>query len=324
MAGKKRAYGADAELLMAFETNYGDSPDGSGGGVYTKLKFKRFGISGSRDLEDDTLLGEGRDAQDPVYGAFDVSGSYEVPMDLRGSGFHLKGLFGVPATVDNGDGTYTHTFVSGGVLPSLTTQIGHTALATPKYMRCMGVKLGGYAFDMARTGAASATIDALAQGEEKLSATSDAAPNSYELRRFNRGSGAIKVEGVQLANVTGGSFSFSNNLEGVETIRDDGKIDGVDEAEAKATGSVSVRMGVDSTLSDAVASESPVSLQYGFKIPGTAYALTFELPRVFLPKPKEEISGPGGIEASYDWRAAKCPTAGHMLKVTLINDVASY
>ena len=34
------------------------------------------------------------------------------------------------------------------------------------------------------------------------------------------------------------------------------------------------------------------------------WSLSFELFRTFLPKPKYSITGPGGVEASFDWRAA--------------------
>jgi hypothetical protein len=36
------------------------------------------------------------------------------------------------------------------------------------------------------------------------------------------------------------------------------------------------------------------------------------------------LSGPGGIEASYDFQGAKDATLGKMLTITLINDVESY
>ena len=35
------------------------------------------------------------------------------------------------------------------------------------------------------------------------------------------------------------------------------------------------------------------------------------------------ISGPGGVQASFNWQAAK-PDAGQMLTVTLTNDVEDY
>ena len=55
-----------------------------------------------------------------------------------------------------------------------------------------------------------------------------------------------------------------------------------------------------------------------------AYALRFELPRVFLPKPKYSVSGPGGVEASFDWRAAFDDSEGTMLRAHLLNDVPTY
>jgi hypothetical protein len=54
------------------------------------------------------------------------------------------------------------------------------------------------------------------------------------------------------------------------------------------------------------------------------WQLTFELFRVFLPKPKYAVSGPGGVEASFDWRAAHDEGAATMLRARLLNDVVGY
>ena len=317
---KTRAYGADCVLLAAFETAYGTPPaDG-----YTRLSFKDSTLGAERPLGYDPLLGQGRDAQDPFYDAVKDEGDIGVPLDLRGLGFWLKGLFGAPVTIDHHDGSFSHAFTSGGDLPSLAIEIGHAKLATPKFFRHGGAKLDKLAFTMARTGAANATLSLVAQGETEAVQTIDAASATLALKRFSQGSGTIKVGGAQLANVMGGKLTFANNLERVETIRSDGLIDGVDETEATAEGSIDVRFSTDTTLTAAIAAESPVELAYGFTIPGTGFALTFDLPRVFCPKKKQEVKGPGGIQASYDWRAARDPTAGYLLRVTLVNDISGY
>ncbi len=322
---KTRAYGSDAQLLAVFESTYGTAPDGSGGGVYSLMSFKESSLGAERPLGYDPLLGQGRDAADPFYEAINDDGEISVPLDLRALGFWLKCLFGAPTTTDNGDGTYDHVFVSGGVLPSLALEVGHTGLTVPKFFRHVGAKLDTIGFDMARTGPANASISMVAQGETEEATAADGAPLTYALKRFNQGSGSIKVGGSQLANVTGGRFGFSNNLERVETIREDGKIDGADETEATAEGSVDVRFSTDSTITDAVAAETPVAMQYKYTIPGVeGYNFTLDLPRVFFPKKKNDIRGPGGIQASYDWRAANDPTEGYLLQATLKNDVASY
>ena len=46
--------------------------------------------------------------------------------------------------------------------------------------------------------------------------------------------------------------------------------------------------------------------------------------RVFLPKAKRPITGPAGIQASFDWQAARDATLGRMCTVTLINDIEDY
>ena len=77
------------------------------------------------------------------------------------------------------------------------------------------------------------------------------------------------------------------------------------------------------TLVAEAANGDPVGLEYGFSFVD-GYALRFELPRVFLPKPKYSVTGPGGVEASFDWRAAFDDTEGTMLRVRLLNDVTTY
>jgi hypothetical protein len=77
------------------------------------------------------------------------------------------------------------------------------------------------------------------------------------------------------------------------------------------------------TLVSEASNGDPVALEYGFTF-ADGYYLRFELPRVFLPKPKYAISGPGGVEASFDWRAAYDEGEDTMLRAWLLNDVASY
>ncbi|WP_339774227.1 phage tail tube protein [uncultured Thalassospira sp.] len=323
---KQRALGADATLLCAFETVYGTAPDGSGGGVYSKMSFKSTAVGAEQPLGTDALLGQGRNAQDPYYEPVTVNGDIVVPVDLRGFGFWLKGVFGAPVTTDNADGTYSHVFTSGGVLPSLSVQTGFPALSVPVFNMVSGLKLGGFQIDMSRSGPVNATLNNnIAQGETAAATSEDATPAEYELQRFSQGTGSVKLGGSQLASVMAGSISFSNNLEAVETIRSDNKIDGADEGEATATGSVTLRYASDATVRDAVAAQTPVAMEFGWSIPGSeGYALTFSLPRVFLPKPKQSIDGPGGISAEYNWQAANDPDDDYMLRATLVNDVESY
>ena len=127
---------------------------------------------------------------------------------------------------------------------------------------------------------------------------------------------------MQLAGVTAGNLTFSNTLERVRTIRPDGKIDAADPTIATCTGQMTVRFDGTTLVAEA-SSGDPISVEYGF-LTAQGYVLKFELFRVFLPQPKRSIAGPGGVSAQYDWRAAYDEDEDTMLRVTMLNDVASY
>jgi len=315
---KPRAYGADSSLLAARETIYGTAPANG----YQPLAFKSTDLSAEIPLADDPLLGYGRNAQDPYRGLVTDEGSVEIPLDERSTGFWLTGLFGDPTTA--GIGPYTHVWESGGdTIPTYTLEIGHPKLTTPVFFRHVGVTMESLAFDLGTEGPANGKVALVAQGETSTGSTIDTTPlTAFAPGRFSRGLGYIKKGGVQLAAVTAGSFLFSNTLERVRTIRPDGKIDGADPTIAACSGSMTVRFDGTTLVAEA-ASGAPLVLEYGFTTAGTAL-LKFEMARVFLPKPKYSIAGPGGVEAGYDWRAAFDASADSMLKVTLVNDVGSY
>ncbi len=91
---KVRAYGADATLKACREASYGVAPLTG----YRSLDFKSTDLSSAQPLGDDPLLGRGRNAQDPYRGLITDEGQLDIPLDLRGTGFWLTGLFGDPVT----------------------------------------------------------------------------------------------------------------------------------------------------------------------------------------------------------------------------------
>jgi hypothetical protein len=142
------------------------------------------------------------------------------------------------------------------------------------------------------------------------------------ITRFNQFQGSIKKNGQALGNVVAAQLTYSNNLARIETIRSDGKIEGADPTVASLTGNLEVRFA-DTELIDAATNNTPLELTFSYVIDATK-SLTFIAHEVYLPKPKLSISGPGGIQATFDWQAAKNTAAGHMLTVQLVNDVVAY
>jgi hypothetical protein len=137
--------------------------------------------------------------------------------------------------------------------------------------------------------------------------------------RISQFQGSIKRAGSAVGNLTGGSITYSNNLEKIETIRDDGLIEGADPTIAALTGRIDVRFA-DTTLIDLAAGGTPVDLEFAYTLSALA-KLVLTAHEVYLPRPKLAVEGPGGVQASFDFRGAKNTAAACMLTVTLTNDL---
>jgi hypothetical protein len=88
---------------------------------------------------------------------------------------------------------------------------------------------------------------------------------------------------------------------------------------ATLTGRIDVRFA-DTTLIDLAAGGTPVDLEFAYTLSAQA-KLVLTAHEVYLPKPKLAVEGPGGVQASFDFRGAKNDVAGRMLTVTLTNDL---
>ena len=311
-----RAYGWNARLLLGFETAYGQPPVS---GEFHVVPFISSSLDSEQGLIESSVLGLGRDPTAPFQDVINVDGDLVVPVDLRNIGYWLKALFGTPAS--SGSGPYAHEFASGAVkIPSLSLEVGLPDV--PDYPLFTGVRANNCAFTLQRSGEAQVTIGLMGQGETPASRTRDAGPLEAVYSRFSQFQGSIKRAGSALADVTAASITYNNNLEKIETIRDDGKVDGIDPGMSALTGSISVRYG-NNALMEMARSGTPIDLELAYTI-DTDRKLQITAHEVYLPKPKRSINGPGGIEASYDFQGAKDGTLGKMLTMTLTNDVEEY
>jgi len=311
-----RAYGANASLAAAFETTYGTPPVAG----WVKLPFVSSSLGSEQGLIASDLLGYGRDPLAPMRDVIAAEGDIVVPIDLRNFGNWLKLVFGAPITTED-TGVFTHEFRSGGAnLPSLAVEVGMPEV--PAYFTSTGVRANTLTFNMVRSGAANATIACVAQGETKATVSGAGTPTELGLLRFNQFQGEARRDGQLLGNVTGAEISYANNLDRIETLRADGKIAGADPTIAALTGSLEVRFA-DTALIDTATDGSEIELEFSYKIDDDRlFRLTAHA--VYLPKPKLAIQGPGGVQASFAWQAARDSVVGRMCTAILINDVASY
>ncbi|WP_111735386.1 phage tail tube protein [Roseovarius amoyensis] len=310
-----RAQGARARLALAFETVYG-TPPVSG---FLRLPFASTSLGAEQPLLNSELLGYGRDPLAPIKDAVTADGDVVVPIDAEAFGFWLKAAFGQPVTT--GTDPWTHEFQSGAwVLPSLSIETGMPEV--PRFAMYSGCVLDQINWQMQRSGLLTATARLVAQGEIVGTTTSAGTPADLTLRRFGHFNGAITRNGSALGNVVSADITYANNLDRIETIRSDGRIDGADPSIAALTGSIEVRFA-DQTLVTQAINGDPCELEFAYALP-SGESLRLTVHAVYLPRPRIEISGPQGVQATFDWQAARDSTVGRMCTATLINDLEVY
>ena len=294
-----RAQGARAQMALAFETTYGTPPVGG----FTKMPFASTSLGAEQPLLNSELLGYGRDPLAPIKDAVTADGDVVAPLDAEAFGFWLKAAFGDPTTT--GPGPYTHEYQSGSwTLPSMSIETGMPEI--PRYAMYSGCVLDQINWQMQRSGLLTATARLVAQGETVGTTTSAGTPAALELQRFGHFNGAITRNGSALGNVVSADITYANNLDRIETIRSDGRIDGADQ-----------------TLVTQAINGDPCEMEFAYVLP-SGESFTFTVHAVYLPRPRIEISGPQGVQATFDWQAARDSTVGRMCTATLINDIEVY
>jgi hypothetical protein len=310
-----REVGARTRSAFAFESTYGVAP-ASG---YRFIPFAKNDLGRSQPLLDNEMLGYGRDPLTPIKDAVDANGSLTIPLDVENLGLWLKAAFGAPTTT--GTTPKVHTFQSGGyVLPSFSLE--KQMPAVPLFEMVSGCMVDEISFDFQRKGLLTAEVKVLAQGAADAASTGAGTPTELAYQRFGNFNGAIKRNGADLGNILSGSVMYRNNLDPVETIRADGKIDGIDPGMATASGSLVARLA-DTTLIDQAGAGTGCSLEFSYSL-GANASLLLTFHDVYLPIPKKVIEGPQGLQVTFDWQGAKATSPARMCTAVLTNTVATY
>jgi hypothetical protein len=266
------------------------------------------------------------DAGDTIFVTSDTIGTSgnSVTLAASDSGDTADSHATASGTTLSGGGTtgaYNHVFVSGALsLPSAAIEVGMPDV--PSYGMNFGAMADKLAIQLQRSGLLNGTVSIIAQGETRTVSTGAGSPSEAVIDRFTQFTGRILRDGVPLGSVVSGTFNYANNLDKVEVIRSDGRIAGADPAMLAVTGEIVVRFA-DTTLLDLAVAGTPVELTFGWSIE-TGKTLQFVVHNVYLPKPNLPITGPAGVQATFDWQAAEDPTLGKTCTATLVNDVSSY
>lgn len=312
-----RARGSNALLNGAFETTPGTVPTT---GFY-RLPFVSHSLGEERPLIPSDLLGQGREPQDPTPDVATNVGDIVVPVDVRNFWYWLKLAMGAPVSSAGSGGEEVHVFTSGAAsLPSMSLEIGSPEV--PSFSVHRGVRLNQMKIALSRGGLLNATCSLIAIGEtDPVNTTAAGTPTALASQRFPQATGSIKKDGVVLGSVVAADITLMNNLETVDTIQPDGRIEDSDPGMFGFTGSITVRFK-DNVLLAAASASPPAPMELDFGWTTGPHSLIFAAPRIFLPKAKRPISGPNGIQAVYNFQGSGA--GGHTLTATLTNDQASY
>jgi len=303
-------------MALAFETTYG-TPPVSG---FTKMPFASTTLGAEQPLQTSELLGYGRDPQAPIKDAVTADGDVVIPIDAEAFGLWLKAAFGAPTT-SGSEAPYSHEYRSGNwSLPSLSIETGMPEV--PRFAMYSGCMVDSLSWQMARSGLLTATASIVAQGETIVTGSAAGTPANIGLKRFGHFNGAITRNGANIGNVVSADLTYANNLDRIETIRADGKIDGADPSIAALTGNVVVRFADQTLVSQAIDGEA-CTLEFSYTL-ASGENLTLTAHAVYLPRPRIEISGPQGVQATFDWQAASDAVLGRMCTVILSNERETY
>ena len=210
----------------------------------------------------------------PIKDAVTADGDVVVPIDTSAFGFWLKAAFGEPMT--SGSSSWTHEFPlrepDAAVAVDRDGDARGAAVCDVLRLRPRPAQLAIAAFGVGST----ATAKLVAQGETV--GTTSAAGTSAQpaLQRFGHFNGSITRNGTALGNVVSAEITYANNLDRIETIRSDGKIDGADPSIAALTGRVEVRFAGQVLVNQALAGD-PCELEFAYAPPsGESFTFTVQ------------------------------------------------
>lgn len=310
-----RAVGARTRVAGALEGTYGTAE--TSGFIY--LPFVSWGLSQGTPLLADDALGFGADPLPPELDVNDVSGTVSVPLDVSSVGFWLSLIFG-EATPSGAD-PYTHVFTSNGWdLPSATFEVqqpdaGH-------YPLIAGGQASGFTISHRPGGQVmTMSVPMVAKSETLDTETNAGTPTALAYNRFSPRAVGFNRNGSALGNVLSLDLTYSNGLEAVRTVASDGNIAGADRGKGSLTCAMTVRFTNGALMTQATGEAEE---DYALVCSAGSHSLTLAMPRGFLPIPKREVSGPGGIDVTFEAQFAQQSNGNPMLTATLVNSVASY
>jgi hypothetical protein len=312
-----RAKGYNSQLVLGYETTYGNTPTSS---KAYNMPFNQSKIDVKQNLIESSTIRGRRDKEQPAVGNIDVSGSVVVPLDQRGIGFWLAAMFGSPTTIGSGD-PYAHIFKVTGSQPSLVLEQQYPDIIT--YEMFNGCKVNKFSFTYGGDTELTAQIDLMGAQRTIGSTPFTSNLSDIPLLRFSNFQGAIEEGGVQLANVSEASLNVDFGLDGNNyTLGGNGYRAELPEGYLQVSGNIKAFFE-DAVLLNKAINNTKTSLN--FKFVSGAHSLGFLMEEVILQQTSPGIENEKGIIVNLPFKAFyNSGLGGSVLVTTLVNDHDSY
>lgn len=308
------ATGATAVMLGRFEDTYGTFPSGN----FTRLPFQSANIGAEQGILQSNTLGF-RETSEPFKGNVTAGGDATVPVDLRAIGFWLRGAYGEPTTT--GSGPYVHSWITNaGAADSFSLEIGHPNV--PAFLRNTGLKVASMGFGFGVDAEPTLSLSLLGRDETKATTSGGGSPVVLAHQRASQFQSVLRRSGSVMGRVPNVDLTLSTGLINWYSVGGGGLSEEAVEGIRGAEGTLTVRL-IDTTIMDDALAGTPLELEFGYEIDANT-KLSVLCHSVHIQRARQQVSGPGFVDASYAFIASVQPDGGPMATITLTNDVASY
>jgi len=208
------------------------------------------GLQLKRELLESQALRAGRNPQQPGTGNFDISGDINVEFNPFFTRIFYH-LLGGAVTVDNGDGTYTHTFKIGALPPGMVVEKGWTDIS--KYFVYNGCRINSMSMDIIPGQLLTGVINILGAkltppaGASIFPAVTDTGHNPFS--EFDTVGAQFLLSSVALGTATELNFTFNNDLERTNVIGAQGEAAGIPAGKVAIEGTL-ITLFEDTTIYD--------------------------------------------------------------------------
>jgi hypothetical protein len=310
--------GKQTDQFWGLEAAYGTAPAAEE--AWLRVPYYTSSLKPSESRDPDPILGVDRqNDRDPTRSAQGLpthGGDVVYPLDLAVLTFLLKAAFGDPTTTGT-DPNLVHVFTSASEeLPSYACehQIGRTS---PLFFRHHGLVLSSLSLAIKRE-AGLRRASATWLGQKTTRPGSAARPedlDALQAEQFAAAIGTVRLDGVALGSLMEATLKYDTGATPKEYVTGVPEISGVELGnDAACNGTLAIRFA-DATLYDLALANTDKPLEFEYQINANRL-LKFALPLVNLAKTAPEVTGPGGIDAKFDFTAAQTASAP-MITATL-------